>query len=98
MSTLIELVRRPVVAKQELMDVLEALTFNGRDLGLVEAREVVSVLDRCDPPLKRQDLELLRGYCRRASTDLRNSSRTLAAQDWGKILDAIESRLGQMPR
>lgn len=99
MPTLSELKGRPKVAKQEFIDALEALASDGKELGLlVEVREVIAILDRCNPPLIRKDLEMLKGYCRRASTDLEHSGKSWAAQEWTKILETIESRLGQMPR
>lgn len=98
MPTLSELARRPTVKKQEFVDALEALASNGKDFGLLEASEVIAILDRCDPPIVRKDLEMLKGYCRRASTDLEHLGKSWAAQDWGKILDVIEGRLARMPR
>lgn len=98
MPTLNELARRPSVVRQEFVDAIETMASNGKDLGLLEASAVIAIMDRCDPPLVRRDLEMLMGYCRRACTDLQNSGRGYAAQDWSKILEAVEARLVRMPR
>ena len=98
MPSLNELARSPSVVKQEFVDAIETLASNGKDLGFLEASEVIAIMGRCDPPLARKDLEMLMGYCRRASTDLQHSGKTYAAQDWSKILGAVEERLAQMPR
>ena len=98
MPTLNELVRKPRVNKQEFIDAMEALASNGKDFGLLEAREVAAVLDRCDPPIVRKDLEMLKGYCRRACADLLHMGKSWAAEDWDKILENVEKRLEQMPK
>lgn len=97
-STLNDLAKRPRVEKQEFIDALETLASNGKDLGLLEASSVIAILDRCDPPVVRKDLEMLKSKCREASSDLRRLGKSWAAQDWAKILDAVEWRLEQMPR
>ena len=95
---LFKLVESARVSSRELIETLEALATNGKDLGYIEASQVIALFGRCDPPLSRGDLERLKGYCRRASTDLEQTGKSWAAQDWGKIVDAIEARLSQMPR
>lgn len=98
MPTLNELTRRPTVKKQEFVDALETLASNGKDFGMIEANDVIAILDRCVPPIARQDLERLRSKCREASSDLIRLGKSWAAQDWAKILDNIENRLARMPR
>jgi hypothetical protein len=98
MPALIDLVKQAQVPAKEFRDVLEALSTDGKDLGLVEARDVVAALDRCSPPLARADLEMLKAKCRGASTDLANRGKSWAAQDWSMIIDAIEAKLAKLPR
>lgn len=98
MPPLMELVKLPVIAKQTLIDALEILATNGKDLGYVEARDVVAALGKTQPELSRADLERLKVACRGASTHLDHDGRSNAAQDWARILDAVEAKLDRLPR
>ena len=98
MTSLSELVKLGKVASRVLIETLETLANNGKDMGLVEANDVVALLDRTEPPLVRADLERLRTVCRRASIDLMNRGQSWAAQDWSKIVNAIEAKLAKMPK
>jgi len=98
MTSLTELVKLGKVASRVLIETLEALATNGKDMGLVEAKDVVALLDRTEPPLMRADLERLKGDCRKASVDLENRGQSWAAQDWARIVSAIETKLAGMPR
>jgi hypothetical protein len=81
-----------------LIDLVKQAQVPAKELGLVEARDVVAALDRCSPPLARADLEMLKAKCRGASTDLANRGKSWAAQDWSMIIDAIEAKLAKLPR
>ena len=98
MTSLTELVKLGKVASRVLIETLEALANNGKDLGLVEAKDVVGLLDRSEPPLSRAELERLKGASRKASTDLGTQGKSWAEQDWARIVNAIEAKLARMPR
>lgn len=98
MPALSDLVKQEEIPARAFRDELEALSTDGKDLGLVEAKDVVAALDRCQPPLSRADLEMLKGKCRGASSDLANRGKSWAAQDWSRIVDAIEAKLAKLTR
>jgi hypothetical protein len=91
--SLIQKAKQGEISPQELVEILDELSASGRDLGMVEVKDVVAAFDRCSPPLGREELLRIKNVCRSAANRLQGSGKAYSVKDFNVLVDEAERRL-----